>query len=487
MSDALTVTDKIFFDQSDFDPENAQRLILIAGGASHQTDDSDLFMEYSVSEALSWRKGEMRNPARSASTGYAMRFVEGMGAGLATRSGIMTKRGLQEAVREAHSIARLTQSLTAGQLPQQVPQALYTANNPLNEFTTDQKKKLCQDIENYAMSLSPMVRQVAVSLTGSWQAVQIIRHDGSRVADLRPQVRLSVHVFAGDGKKMEKGTAGMGGRMGYADLFNEKSWQRLANHALRRAFTNLMAEEAPSGELPVIIGSGWAGGVQIHEAVGHGLEADFTRKNQSVYSDRVGQKVAADCVTVVDQGNIPDMRGSLHFDDEGTPTGRTVLIERGILKGYMNDRLNARLMGVPCTGNGRRESFLNFPIPRMTSTMLMPGNESLEEMIRGVKKGLLCLNFAGGTVNVTSGDFNFAANESYMIEDGKICHPVKDVNLTGNGPECMQHVDMIGGGNIEDYLRDGLGTCGKDGQSVPVGAATPFFRIPSKITIGGAG
>jgi TldD protein len=317
-------------------------------------------------------------------------------------------------------------------------------------------------------------------MSAGYKAIQIIKEDGSRVADIRPMVHCSVSVVASDGKTQENGSYGFGGRTGYSDVFNEKSWKNAADEAVRQAVTNLDAIEAPAGEMVVVLGAGWPG-VMLHEAVGHGLEADSNRKNSSVFSGKVGQKVASDCVTVIDEGNILDRRGSVTIDDEGTPTQKNVLIEKGVLKGYMQDRMNARLMNVAPTGNGRRQSFEHPPVPRMTNTYMEAGNDSPEDIIKSVKKGLYAKQFGGGQVDTTSGNFVFNATEAYLIENGKITKPVKGVTLMGNGPDAMMKIDMVGN-DLE--LDKGIGSCGKAGQWVPVGVGQPTVKMRG-IKVGG--
>lgn len=347
-------------------------------------------------------------------------------------------------------------------------------------MSTEAKIKVLTEIDAYARAKDPRVRQVSASLLGSWQAVQILRAGGQRVGDVRPLVRLNVSVVVGDGDRMESGSYGCGGRLMFDRFVDPDMWHHAVDEAIRVALVNLDAVPAPAGDMEVVLGPGWPG-VMLHEAVGHGLEGDFNRKKTSTFSGMIGQRVAAPGVTVIDDGTLPDRRGSLTVDDEGTPTSRTVLIEDGILVGYMQDRQNARLMGMPATGNGRRESYGHHPMPRMTNTFMADGSADPEEILRSVKKGLYAVNFAGGQVDITSGKFVFSMNEAYLIEDGKIGPAVKGATLIGNGPDAMTKITMVGN---DSQLDEGIGTCGKDGQGVPVGVGQPTLKMRG-ITVGG--
>jgi TldD protein len=348
----------------------------------------------------------------------------------------------------------------------------------LVEFTT--KTRLLQEIDAYARAKDPRVKQVMASLAGNWQAVSILRPDGSRVGDIRPLVRLNVAVVVAEGDRMEQGSSGAGGRLAYQRFIDPTNWKAQVDEALRQALVNLGAVPAPAGEMTVVLGPGWPG-VMLHEAVGHGLEGDFNRKKTSAFAGLIGQRVASPGVTVIDDGTIPDRRGSLTVDDEGTPSSRNVLIEDGILKGYMQDRLNARLMGLKPTGNGRRQSYGHAPMPRMTNTYMLAGDKDPQEIIRSVKRGLYAVYFGGGQVDITSGKFVFSAAEAYLIEDGKVGPAVKGATLIGNGPQALTKVAMIGN---DMRLDNGIGTCGKDGQSVPVGVGQPTLRM-DQLTVGG--
>ncbi|MEZ5984079.1 MAG: metallopeptidase TldD-related protein, partial [Parvularculaceae bacterium] len=359
---------------------------------------------------------------------------------------------------------------------------LYPDDNPLEAMPFAAKAKLLEEINAYARGKDKRVRQVSASLSGEWQAIEILRPGGEIVRDIRPLVRLNVSVTAGDGDRQESGSHGAGGREGYARFITPEAWQGQVDEALRQALVNLEAEPAPAGEMEVVLGPGWTG-VLLHEAVGHGLEGDFNRKETSAFAGRLGERVAAKGVTVVDDGTLNGRRGSLTVDDEGTPTSRTVLIEDGILKGYMQDRLNARLMGMAATGNGRRESYAHNPMPRMTNTFMLAGEHNPEEIIRSVKDGIYAVNFSGGQVDITSGKFVFNCTEAYRVKNGKIGAPLKNAALIGDGPTVLTKVSMIG----NDFALDpGIGVCGKGGQGVPVGVGQPTIKI-DRMTVGGAG
>jgi TldD protein len=359
---------------------------------------------------------------------------------------------------------------------------LYDPDNPIALVPFESKVQVLQEIDAYARAKDPRVKQVMASVAASWQTIEILRGDGSRVADVRPLVRINVTVMVEDNGKMETGSHGSGGRIGYETLLEPEHWKKSVDEALRQALVNLDSVPAPAGEMQVVLGPGWPG-ILLHEAIGHGLEGDFNRKKTSAFAGLMGQRIAAKGVTVVDDGTLGQRRGSLTIDDEGTPTQCTTLIEDGILTGYINDRQNARLMGMKPTGNGRRQSFAHHPMPRMTNTIMMNGSHEPEEIIRSVKKGLYAVNFGGGQVDITSGKFVFSAAEAYLIEDGKVGPAVKGATLIGNGPDVLTKVDMIG----NDMMLDpGIGTCGKDGQGVPVGVGQPTLLIGG-LTVGGTG
>jgi TldD protein len=359
---------------------------------------------------------------------------------------------------------------------------LYAGLNPLAEMPFSTRAALLQEIDAYARGADSRVVQVMASITGEWQVVEIMRADGTRLADLRPLVRLNVSVVLEQDGKRESGSHGAGGRTSYAPLIAPSYWQGAVHEAIRQAGVNLAAVAAPAGEMPVVLGAGWPG-ILLHEAIGHGLEGDFNRKQTSAFAGLMGSRIASKGVTVVDDGTLPDRRGSLTIDDEGTPTSRTTLIEDGILVGFIQDRQNARLMNMRATGNGRRESYAHSPMPRMTNTIMLGGDATAEEMIKSVKRGLYAVNFGGGQVDITSGKFVFSASEAYMIEDGKVTAPVKGATLIGNGPDALTKVEMIGN---DPALDPGVGTCGKNGQGVPVGVGQPTMKMLG-LTVGGTG
>jgi TldD protein len=375
---------------------------------------------------------------------------------------------------------RAGRSGTTAEPPRPTNARLYSPANPLSQMDFAARTKLLAEIDAYARGRDPRVVQVMASLAGEWQAVQIIRADGRRVADLRPLVRLNVSVVMERDGRRETGSFGTGGRYGYDRLLDQAIWRHAVDEALRQAVVNLDSRPAPAGEMDVVLGAGWPG-ILLHEAIGHGLEGDFNRKKTSAFAGLLGTRIAAPGVTVVDDGTIADRRGSLTVDDEGTPTNRTVLIEDGVLVGFLQDRLNARLMGVAPTGNGRRQSYAHAPMPRMTNTLMTSGTHSAAEMINSVKRGLYAVNFGGGQVDITSGKFVFSASEAYLIEDGKVGAPVKGATLIGNGPDALTKVAMIG----DDLSLDpGIGTCGKNGQGVPVGVGQPTIKLHG-LTVGG--
>ncbi len=472
---SLAVTDELFFERTGMD---AGRVETIVGEALAGMDDGELFLEYSQSESVALDDGRIKSASFDTTQGFGLRAVSDEAAGYAHASELS-----EAAIRRAATTVRAVASGQAGILaepPQGTNRALYTDLNPLGMVDLAAKAKLLTEIDAYARSRDPRVRQVMASLSGVWQAVQILRADGRRVADIRPLVRLNVAVVVGDGDRMETGSHGAGGRVTYEHYLDPANWKAQVDEALRQALVNLGSVPAPAGEMTVVLGSGWPG-VMLHEAVGHGLEGDFNRKKTSAFSGLIGQRVASPGVTVVDDGTLPDRRGSLTVDDEGTPSDYTVLIEDGILKGYMQDRLNARLLGAKPTGNGRRESFGHLPIPRMTNTYALAGRHDPEEIMRSVKRGLYAVNFGGGSVDITSGKFVFSASEAYLIEDGRIGPAVKGATLIGNGPDALTKITMIGN---DLRLDDGVGTCGKDGQGVPVGVGQPTLRMDG-LTVGG--
>ncbi len=471
----LAVTNELFFDRTGMDP---RRIDTIVGEALAGMDDGELFLEYSQSESVSLDDGRIKSASFDTTQGFGLRAVAGEAAGYAHASELS-----EAAIRRAATAVRAVASGHHGMIAEPPPgtnRSLYTDLNPLGIVDLAAKTRLLTEIDAYARGRDPRVRQVMASLAGVWQAVQIIRPDGRRAADIRPLVRLNVAIVVGEGDRMETGSHGAGGRVAYDVYLDPAHWQAQVEEALRQALVNLGSVPAPAGAMTVVLGSGWPG-VMLHEAVGHGLEGDFNRKKTSAFSGLIGERVASKGVTVVDDGTLPDRRGSLTIDDEGTPSGYTVLIEDGILKGYMQDRLNARLMGVAPTGNGRRQSFAHAPIPRMTNTYMLAGAHDPQEIIGSVKRGVYAVNFGGGSVDITSGKFVFSASEAYLIEDGKVGPAVKGATLIGNGPDAVTKITMIGN---DLRLDDGVGTCGKDGQGVPVGVGQPTLRMDG-LTVGG--
>ena len=456
------------------DPDGARRL-----AAKHLSshDDGELYLQYGASESFGFDDGRLKTADYNTASGFGLRGVSGETTAFAHANEIS-----EAAIDRAAATLKLLNPAKGvpASPPQRTNQAMYGADDPLSAVPFARKVALCQTIDAAARARDPRVSQVSVTLSASWNVIDIIRADGFVAHDVRPLVRLGIQIVAQDGNRRETGYHGLGGRYLYDDLFKPETWNRTIDIALAQALVNLESVAAPAGEMPVVLGPGWPG-VLLHEAVGHGLEGDFNRKGTSAFSGRIGERVAAPGVTVVDDGAIGGRRGSLTIDDEGTPTRRNILIEDGILKGYIQDRLNARLMGVEPTGNGRRESFAFAPMPRMTNTFMLSGESDPEEIIRSVPKGLYCVNFGGGQVDITSGNFVFSASESYMIEDGKLTRPVRNATLIGNGPEALKYVSMVGS---DLKLDEGIGVCGKEGQSVPVGVGIPTNKI-DRMTVGG--
>lgn len=472
----LAVTDALFYERpGGLDRAQAEAAV---ASALQGVDDGELFLEYRESETLSLEDGRIRNAGFDTQLGFGLRAVLGEEAGYA-HAGEVSADALRRAA-DTVSAVRAGRSGQAALPPHASNARLYSDANPLSGSGFADRTGTLAQIDAYARGRDPRVKQVMASLMGEWQAVQIVRMDGNRVADLRPLVRLNVSVVVEQDGRRESGTHGTGGRHGYSLLLDEAFWRGAVDEALRQALVNLDARPAPAGEMPVVLGPGWPG-ILLHEAIGHGLEGDFNRKKTSAFAGLMGQRIAAQGVTVVDDGTIPDRRGSVTVDDEGTPSGRTVLIEDGVLTAYIHDRLNARLMGERPTGNGRRQSYAHAPMPRMTNTVMLAGRHEPEEMIRAVKHGLYAVNFGGGSVDITSGKFVFSASEAYLIEDGRVTAPVKGATLIGNGPDALRKIDMIGNDPAMDA---GIGTCGKNGQGVPVGVGQPTLKM-SGLTVGG--
>jgi len=473
----LEATDALFFGRPDsaLDRDAAERMV---GDALSGMDDGELFLEYRESEQISLDDGRIRSAGFDTQLGFGLRAVLGEEAGYA-HAGEISEDALSRAAATVSAV-RAGRSGVAAAPPRASNARLYSDANPLTAADFPNRTAVLGEIDAYARGLDPRVRQVMASLFGEWQAVQVLRADGTRVADLRPLVRLNVSVVVEQDGRRESGTHGAGGRHSYDRLLDAAFWRGAVDEALRQALVNLDSRPAPAGEMPVVLGPGWPG-ILLHEAIGHGLEGDFNRKKTSAFAGLLGQRIASPGVTVVDDGTMPDRRGSLTVDDEGTPSGRTVMIEDGILTGYIQDRMNARLMGVAPTGNGRRQSFAHAPMPRMTNTVMLGGASDPDEIIRSVPRGLYAVNFGGGSVDITSGKFVFSASEAYLIEDGRVTAPVKGATLIGNGPDALLKIEMIGN---DPGLDHGIGTCGKNGQGVPVGVGQPTLRL-SALTVGG--
>jgi TldD protein len=474
MPHSATTAD-LFFQRTGLAPERIERIVKdnLTG-----CDDGELFLEYRQSEAIGLDDGKIKSASFDTAQGFGLRAVSGEATGYAHASELS-----EAALLRAGETVRAVRTGHTGQMalgPSGTNRQLYTDLNPLSLVPFAAKVGLLEEVDTYARGLDPRVRQVMASLAGSWQAVRIVRSDGTHASDIRPLVRFNVSIMVASGERMETGSHGMGGRVTYEGVMQPEQWRPAVDEALRQALVNLESTPAPAGDMTVVLGPGWPG-VLLHEAIGHGLEGDFNRKETSAFSGMIGQRVASPGVTVVDDGTLLDRRGSISIDDEGTTSTRTVLIEDGILKGYLFDRLNARLMNTRPTGNGRRQSYANQPLPRMTNTFMLAGPHSAEEILRSVKKGIYAVNFGGGQVDITSGKFVFSATEAYLIENGKIGQPVKGATLIGNGPDVLTKVAMIGN---DLKLDDGVGTCGKDGQSVPVGVGQPTLKIDG-LTVGG--
>lgn len=445
---------------------------------AHRLDYADLYFQYQRSEGWSLEEGIVKSGSFNIEQGVGVRAISGEKTAFAYSDDISLP-ALLAAAEATRAIAAVGGEQTAA-MRRAAPQLpLYRGEDPLASLDDTAKVRLLERVEALARAEDPRVAQVMAHIAGSWEVVMVARSDGHMAADVRPLVRVSVTVIMDDKGRREQGSAGGGGRFDYG-YFTDERLHEYARAAVHQARTNLDAAPAPAGTMSVVLGPGWPG-ILLHEAIGHGLEGDFNRKGSSAFSGRIGQQVAAKGVTVVDDGTLPDRRGSLTVDDEGNPTRCTTLIEDGILTGYMQDTMNARLMGVAPTGNGRRESFAHLPLPRMTNTYMLNGDKAPEEIIRSVKKGLYAVNFGGGQVDITSGKFVFSTAEAYLIEDGKVTRPVKGATLIGNGPDALTRVSMIGN---DMALDPGVGTCGKDGQSVPVGVGQPTLRIDG-LTVGG--
>jgi TldD protein len=470
----MTPADPRRFLYRSLDPEGARRLAT-RHLSSH--DDGELYLQYSASEAFGFDDGRLKTADYNTASGFGLRGVSGETTAFAHANEIS-----EAAIDRAAATLKLLDPARGAPAPSppRTNQAMYGADDPLSAIPFAEKVALCQTIDAAARARDPRVSQVAVSLAASWSVIDIVRAGGFVAHDVRPLVRLNIQIVAQDGNRRETGFHGLGGRYLYDDLFKPETWNRAIDIALAQALTNLESVAAPAGEMPVVLGPGWPG-VLLHEAVGHGLEGDFNRKGTSAFSGLIGQRVAAPGVTVVDDGAIHDRRGSLTIDDEGTPTRRNVLIEDGILKGYIQDRLNARLMGVEPTGNGRRESYAHAPMPRMTNTFMLAGNDNPGELVSRVKEGIYAKSFGGGQVDITSGKFVFSCTEAYRIRGGRIAEPIKGATLIGDGPTVLTKIRGIGN---DLALDEGVGICGKAGQSVPAGVGQPTLLIDG-LTVGG--
>ena len=471
----LAATDELFFTRAGLDRRRVEGIVDDALG---NADDGELFLEYRQSESLVFDDQQLKSAAFDTAQGFGLRAVAGEATGYSHASELS-----EDAVRRASQTVKAVQrgySGTMAEGPTGTNASLYSDDNPLGLLDFEAKVELLTEIDAYARDKDDRVKQVTASLLGNWQAVQIVRRGGERMSDIRPLIRLNVAIVVEKDGRMESGSYGIGGRTTYDRHVERNNWQAVADEALRQALVNLESVPAPAGEVPVILGPGWPG-ILLHEAIGHGLEGDFNRKQTSAFAGLMGQRIAAPAVTVVDDGTLVERRGSLTIDDEGTPAQRTVLIEDGILTSYMQDRLNARIMETAPTGNGRRQSYAHSPIPRMTNTYMLSGEHSNEEIIKTVDRGIYAVSFGGGSVDITSGKFVFSCTEAYRIEDGRIGRPVKGATLIGNGPDVLTRVSMVGN---DMALDPGIGTCGKDGQGVPVGVGQPTLKIDN-LTVGG--
>ncbi len=469
-----SLLDDIFFRRNGLDESRVKALV---AGSLSSLDDGELYMEFCQSEHLAFDDGHLKNANFDTAQGFGLRGVLGEASAFAHSSDI-TEESIKRAGKTLSSLK--SSGSYSINLDENKRPKLYGTLNPLDEVAFEKKLALLSNIDSYLRGKDPRVKQVSVSLSGEWQAIQIIRGNGVKIGDIRPLVRLNISVVVEHNDRMERGSYGTGGRTAYAEYIAEANWRKSADEALRQALVNLDSVPAPAGEMDVVLGPGWPG-VLLHEAIGHGLEGDFNRKKTSAFSNLMGERVAAKGVTIYDDGTMQDRRGSINIDDEGTPSQKNCLIEDGILVGYIQDRLNARLMNAKPTGNGRRESYEHQPMPRMTNTYMVSGDKSPEEIIKSVKKGIYAVNFGGGQVDITSGKFVFSASEAYKIENGKVGAAVKGATLIGNGPDVLTKVKMIGN---DMALDPGIGTCGKDRQSVPVGVGQPTMLIGG-LTVGG--
>lgn len=477
MTDLIKIARQDLLEPAGLTESQLEKVIQMLGGA--QIDYADLYFQATYNEAWVLEESIIKGGSFHIDRGVGVRAISGEKTGFAYADDIMMPALLQ-AAQAARSIVKLGGEKAVQAFHQLPGHQLYVPINPLSSLSEQEKVSLLQRVDQYIRKKDPRVMTVNLTLAGEYETVFVVASDGHLAADVRPLVRFNISVVVEQNKRRESGYAGGGGRYDYQYFLNDNKVFEYADEALRQALINLEAIEAPAGTMPVILGPGWPG-VLLHEAVGHGLEGDFNRKGISAFSGRLGERVASEFCTVVDNGALPARRGSLNIDDEGVPTQNNVLIEKGILRKYMMDKRNGRLMGLPSTGNGRRESYAHLPIPRMTNTYMLAGDSDPADIIKSVKKGLYAINFGGGQVDITSGKFVFSTNEAYLIEDGKITSPVKGATLIGNGPQVLNKVSMVGN---DLKLDSGVGICGKDGQSVPVGVGQPTVRV-DELTVGG--
>ena len=474
MADA-TKAEEFLFQRSGLDRRRVERVVddALAGA-----DDGEMFLEYRQSESFGWDDGRLKSASFDTSQGFGLRAVAGESTGYAHASEL--DEAAMGRAADAVGAVKAGHAGTYAEAPAGTNRHYYRDDNPLEEVPFADKVKLLAEIDAYARARDPRVCQVSASLLSSWQVVEILRAGGARAGDIRPLVRLNVQVVMENGDRQESGSYGAGGRTPYGEFINADAWRADVDEAIRQAAVNLESVPAPAGEMDVVLGPGWPG-ILLHEAIGHGLEGDFNRKKTSAFSALMGERVAAKGVTVVDDGTMDGRRGSLTIDDEGTPTQRTVLIDDGILVGYMHDRMNARLMGMEPTGNGRRQDFAHSPMPRMTNTVMESGDRDPDEILASVKNGVYAVAFGGGQVDIVSGKFVFSCTEAYEIRNGKVGAPIKGATLIGNGPDVLTRVSMVGN---DMKLDPGIGTCGKNGQGVPVGVGQPTMLV-NGLTVGG--
>jgi len=479
MKQELIKAENFFGKNFGIDGKDLQKVVDTALGK--KADYADLFFEYRRNEGVSLEEGLVKNCSQSTANGVGVRVLAETKTGYAYTDDI-TIENLEIAARTAHYIAQNRTAQTPVPVGQTRAEAhdLYPIKTAVNDVQLDKKVALLYEIDKYTRGLDPRVKNVFASIGSEYKVILVANSQGLVIGDIQPLTRLNVTCIVEENGNRQVGSFGGGGRVEFSFFIDAKDYERYAREAVRQAVLNLSAQDAPAGTMDVVLGPGWPG-ILLHEAIGHGLEGDFNRKKTSAFSDRIGEKVASELCTVIDDGTIPSRRGSINVDDEGTPTHRTVLIEKGILKGYLQDKLNAGLMKMQLTGNGRRESYAHIPMPRMTNTFMLAGESAPEDILRSVKKGLYAVSFGGGQVDITSGKFVFSASEAYLIEDGKVTTPIKGATLIGNGPDVLTRVSMVGN---DLKLDEGVGTCGKDGQSVPVGVGLPTIRIDG-LTVGG--